>query len=351
MASLRHQAIGTALRMLGTLRLDRFAAPGLGGRGVILTFHHVRLATDREFSENRLLEVTPSFLENVLRLLRDLDYDLIPLDEVPVRLADEHDARRFAVLTFDDGYADTRDYALPILKRYDAPFTMFVVPGFADRSAPLWWLDLEDVVRARPGIDLALSSGRVVLPARSPVEKRSAFRQLYWRMRALPEAEMRETIALMAAESGVDTMGRVARLCLDWPALRDFAREPLVTIGAHSLNHPRLRLLPDEAARHEMAESKARLEREFGRPVKHFAYPVGDRSSAGPREFQMARDLEFDTAVTTRPGVLFPEHRAALHALPRLSMNGLFQNPDFVRVLLSGLPTGLANRFRRVNAD
>ncbi|MCU0820470.1 MAG: polysaccharide deacetylase family protein [Beijerinckiaceae bacterium] len=350
MASLRHQAIGAALRMLAATRLDRLAAQSLGGQGVILTFHHVRLATDREFSENRLLEVTPSFLESVLRLLRELDYDIVPMDAVPARLSSGQ-GRRFAAITFDDGYADTRDYALPILKRFEAPFTVYVVPGFADRLAPLWWLDLEDIVRARPNIDLTLSTGRVVLPARTPLEKRSAFRQLYWRMRALPEAEMRETIALMAADSRVDTMGRVARLCLDWAALRDFSRESLVTIGAHSLNHPRLRLLPEEAARHEMAASKARLEAEFGKPVKHFAYPVGDPTSAGARDFRLAGEVGFETAVTTRPGVLFPEHASALHALPRLSMNGLYQSTDLVRALLSGLPSGLANRFRRVNAD
>ncbi len=79
-----------------------------------------------------------------------------------------------------------------------------------------------------------------------------------------------------------------------------------MTIGAHSLNHPRLRLLPEDAARHEMAESKARLEAEFGKPVTHFAYPVGDPTSAGRREFRLAQDIGFATAVTTRPGVLFP---------------------------------------------
>jgi peptidoglycan/xylan/chitin deacetylase (PgdA/CDA1 family) len=351
MASIRHQAIGTALRALSALRLDRLAAQRLGGSGVILTFHHVRLATDRIFSENRLLEITPAFLETVLRLLRELEYDVLPLDSVPARLAGGADGRRFAAITFDDGYIDTRDYALPILKRYGVPFTVFAVPGFLDRTAPLWWLDLEDIVRARPTLDLTLSTGRVVLPATTQVEKRSAFRQLYWRLRAVPEAEMRETIALLAADSGIDTMARVARLCLDWPSLRDFAREPLVTIGAHSIHHPRLRLLPEDSARMEMSASRARLEQELGKPVRHFAYPVGDPSSAGARDFRLAHEAGFDTAVTTRPGVLFPEHAGALHALPRLSMNGLYQSPDLVRVLLSGLPTALANRFRRVNAD
>jgi peptidoglycan/xylan/chitin deacetylase (PgdA/CDA1 family) len=64
----------------------------------------------------------------------------------------------------------------------------------------------------------------------------------------------------------------------------------------------------------------------------------------------MVRDVGFKTAVTTRPGVLFPEHRDHLLALPRLSINGDYQDQRYVEVLLSGTATALWNRFRHVNA-
>jgi peptidoglycan/xylan/chitin deacetylase (PgdA/CDA1 family) len=83
---------------------------------------------------------------------------------------------------------------------------------------------------------------------------------------------------------------------------------------------------------------------------QHLSYPVGDRSSAGPREFALAAELGFKTAVTTRPGVLFPEHSAHLTALPRISLNGEYQQLRYVRVLLSGAATAMWNGFRRVDA-
>ena len=74
------------------------------------------------------------------------------------------------------------------------------------------------------------------------------------------------------------------------------------------------------------------------------------RTSAGPREFRIAAELGFKTAVTTRPGVLFKAHRDYLTALPRISVNGEFQQQRYLKVLMSGAGTAFWNRFRRVSA-
>jgi peptidoglycan/xylan/chitin deacetylase (PgdA/CDA1 family) len=137
---------------------------------------------------------------------------------------------------------------------------------------------------------------------------------------------------------------------MHWHELSELAADPLVTIGAHTVNHPRLRTAREAVARHEMAESASRIEAVLGIRPAHFAYPFGDPTSAGPREFALARELGFKTAVTTRPGVLFPEHREHLTALPRISLNGEFQRLRYLRVLTSGAATALWNRFRRVDA-
>jgi len=81
----------------------------------------------------------------------------------------------------------------------------------------------------------------------------------------------------------------------------------------------------------------------------HFSYPIGDESAAGAREFRLAAEVGYKTAVTTRPGVLFAEHADHLAALPRLSINGEFQQRRYVEVLLSGTGTGIWNGFRRLN--
>jgi hypothetical protein len=77
---------------------------------------------------------------------------------------------------------------------------------------------------------------------------------------------------------------------------------------------------------------------------------VGDPTSAGEREFRIAAQIGYKTAVTTRPGVLFKAHRDHLTALPRISVNGTFPQQRYLKVLMSGAATAMWNGFRRVNA-
>jgi peptidoglycan/xylan/chitin deacetylase (PgdA/CDA1 family) len=106
----------------------------------------------------------------------------------------------------------------------------------------------------------------------------------------------------------------------------------------------------DHVVRAEMEMSRAVLEAALGKRPEHLAYPVGDPTSAGAREFRIAAELGFKTAVTTRPGVLFKAHGDHLMALPRISLNGEFQRQRYLKVLMSGAATAMWNGFRRVNA-
>ncbi len=154
----------------------------------------------------------------------------------------------------------------------------------------------------------------------------------------------------LSARYGVDIAAFCDELCMDWNELTRLAADPLVTIGAHTVNHVMLAKVPEQMARSEMQMSRSVIEASLGRRPDHLSYPIGDPTSAGPREFRVARELGFKTAVTTRPGVLFPAHRDHLLALPRISLNGEHQQLRYVRVLLSGAATAVWNGFRRVNA-
>jgi peptidoglycan/xylan/chitin deacetylase (PgdA/CDA1 family) len=316
------------------------------GRGVILTMHHVRPESAGAFATNQLLEITPQFLDAVLGHCRSQGYDLVSLDQVPSLLAGTSSDRFFVALTFDDGYRDTLAHAMPVLARHGAPWTMFVCTGFAERTAMLWWLELEAAIRSLPAIRLELPDGVFAATLATTSQKMAAFDALYWRLRRLPEASMLATIATLAAQAGNDWRARVERLCLSWDEIVAVSGAPGVTIGAHTLTHPILSQLPEADAREEITASRARIAERLGQPIRHLAYPVGDSAAAGSREVAMAKAAGFATAVTTRSGHLWPDHAGQMQALPRVSLNGFHQNLTALKALLSGLPFLALNRGR-----
>ena len=161
---------------------------------------------------------------------------------------------------------------------------------------------------------------------------------------------MRGILRNLAAYYHVDIAAFCEELCMTWTEIAQLAADPLVTIGAHTVNHPALAKLSREAVRSEMDLSRSVIEAALSVRPQHLSYPYGDRGSAAAREFEVAAELGFKTAVTTRPGVLFPEHSQRLMALPRISLNGDYQRLRYVRVLLSGSATAMWNGFRRVEA-
>jgi peptidoglycan/xylan/chitin deacetylase (PgdA/CDA1 family) len=348
---MRNTISRTGLEALYFSRGHTLLRPFVGGVGFILALHHVRPARRYAFQPNRALEVTPAFLEAAIGIIRDSGLEFVSIDEVHRRLACGDFKRRFACITVDDGYRDTLQFAYPILRRHQVPFAVYVPTSFPDRLGELWWLVLESIIARRARIGLVMNDEDRWFDCRTPAQKRELFNSLCHWLRALPtEAALRRALRDLANRYGADIVGICDELCMTWAEIAELAADPLVTIGAHTVTHRRLRRISEEAARSEMRSSAAVIEAALGKRPRHFSYPDGDASSAGPREFSLARELGFVTAVTTRPGVLFPEHGQHLTALPRMSLSGEFQRRRYVEVLVSGAATALSSGFRRVDA-
>ncbi len=338
----------TALSALHYTGASQAIAPYTSGRGVIFMLHNVHPDPPREFEPNRILTITPDFLETVVRQVIGEGFDVLSLDEVGVRLKDRDNKRPFACFTFDDGYRDNRDFAYPIMKRFKVPFTVYVPSEFPAGNANLWWLTLEDVIRSTSEVSVQMQGDMITYATSTVAEKDRAFNEIYWWMRTIPEDRARAVVDDLAASIRLDPSERARELLLNWDELREIAKDPLVTIGAHTRNHYALAKLPRDKAYLEMSESITTLEKKLGRPVRHFSYPYGCQRSAGKREFEMANELGMETAVTTQKGLIYGDHIDAMMALPRLSLNGDFQNPKYIKVMLSGAPFALWGAIQRV---
>ncbi len=352
--SLLYRAI---LNMLHHTRLAHVSRPICRGAGVVFMLHRVRPQETKAegacaFAPNAELSVTPEFLDAAISLVKQQGYELVYLEEVPERLhawMDDELDRPFAAFTLDDAYRDVREHAWPVFRRHDCPFTVFVSPALTDGESELWWEVLEAVIAQNDAVRPDLPDLPKVMDTSSTAGKQAAWDVLYPLVRYMDEYEQREYIRNFGERHGVDAHAQCRELILDWNGLRDMLTDPLCSVGAHTMHHRALARLPGEDALYEMAASRAHIEGELGVKVDTFAYPYGDPDSAGPREFTMARELGFRLALTTRKGHLYPEHVDHLMALPRLSLNGYYQDLRQLDVLLSGLPFLLYNRLRKLD--
>ena len=351
MRQFRNNVIRAGLGALYFTGAHYLLRPILAGVGAIFMLHHVRPRRDAEFQPNHHLEITPEFLRATLSHLRSRGIDIITVDEMHRRLVERNFSRRFACFTLDDGYRDNREFALPVMREFDAPFAVYVASDFAEGTGRLWWIALERVIASASAIEAGIGDGTTRLDTSSPAAKQVAFDRLNDWLHGLPgKHDLQREIAALCARYGVDETAISRELCMSWEELKPLAADPLVSFGAHTVTHCNLAKQTEEIAGQEMAMSRARIENALQCPVLHLAYPYGDRIAAGVREFALARAAGFKTAVTTRPGMIFPESAAHLTALPRVSLNGNYQDARILPVLTSGAATAMWNGFRRVDA-
>lgn len=332
MTSLRYATIRATFEVLAATRLTALIRRLSSARGIIFTLHRVLPEEPGDFSPNAILQIKPEVLEYAIRRVRALGFDIVDLDEAVRRIEADFDVKRFAVFTFDDAYRDNLKYALPILRRHQCPFTLYVPTAFVDGVGEIWWQALEDIVATQQAIAVEVDGETDYLPTASLGEKRATYDAVYARMREMPEPARVALIRDLAAKYDYDLAAQCRALIMDWSELRAFAGEQLCTIGAHTVHHYELAKLPAEQARSEIEMSLKVLEAQFRRRPLHLSYPIGGPASAGPREYAMAKELGLRSAVTTVPGGLYRRNRTALTALPRVSLNGLFQARRYMDV-------------------
>lgn len=324
------------LAALHASRIDKLAAPFTRGEGVIFTLHSVHPEPPDAFDPNGVLRITPAFLETAIETVRGAGYETVSLDEAARRIKAPGSGRPFACFTLDDGYRDNREHAYPVFKKHGVPFAIYVPAAYADGEGDLWWYALEAALRNGDRLAVSLGETAFDFDLASPDDKTRAFHEIYWTLRPRPEKELRAGVRAVADAMGYDASTLCRDLIMDWDEIRAFGDDPLLTVGAHTVNHYAVGKLPEDEAQGEIAGSVARIEKELGRPCRHFSFPYGDETSCGPRDFAIAEALGLETAVTTHKDVV--RTRYPMTGLPRVSLNGHFQEARFLEVMLTGLP-------------
>lgn len=342
----------SALNLVHFTGAGRVAAPVLKGVGAFMMLHHILPGggLQQGFAPNSGLEITPEFLYDVIQFVRNKGYHIVSIKESHEILTGKKSIDKpFIVFTIDDGYRDNFEHALPVFKKHDCPFTIFIAPQITDGTSELWWRGLEQVIADNDVVKCEITGEKFDLPTTTIEQQKEAFAKLYWPVRNLPEHQQRQWIRQFCDGYNIDLNQMCTDQAMNWDEVRAIASDRLCTIGAHTINHYAVARLGADEALKEATDSRDRIEKEIGKRPEFFAYPYGDEGSAGPRDFDLMKKAGFKMAVTTRKGLVYNEHKDHLTALPRLSLNGGYQELHYIDALLSGVPFALFNKFKKLN--
>jgi peptidoglycan/xylan/chitin deacetylase (PgdA/CDA1 family) len=313
--------IARALDLLGLLDRLLWLRARLGLRALtVLTYHRVGRPSEVHAMNRRLVEVEPEDLEDQLAILKK-HCTVVSLGDV----CRFREGRRMppnpVMLTFDDGYADNHDVALPILKKAGVPATFFIPTAYPDAGRLFWWdrvsLLMSRCLRDR--VELAYPARLLLAPRRDPDGSAEAVCSAIKVTPGLDLHRLWDELegALGISVSPAEERALARRSIMGWSEVHALGAAGM-DVQSHSHSHLVLNTLTPGEAERDLRRSSSILQEALGRRVHSVAYPVGyalhgalRRAPAGAR---------FDLGFTNNTG-LCSMRRFDPFNVPRLSMD------------------------------
>jgi peptidoglycan/xylan/chitin deacetylase (PgdA/CDA1 family) len=294
---------------------------------------------------NKDLAISPEKLEEYILFFKHKGYKFISLDE----LSDWLDGKikfnsKFICLTFDDGYRDNLIHGLPILQKHQVPATIYVTNCLPNGTGLLWWYYFEKFAHKANRLILDSSIGKVEFCWKDSNEAFSQFQQVSEAIKSIPSLELHEVLKSSFELTNEEIEKQCQEISLTWDEIKLLSDEPLISIGAHTMNHVSVKQQKDELVRVEMLNSKLEIERKIGKKVAHFAYPFGGEFDVSKRDVDIAASVGFKTSTLNQPGNIFKSNSSNKQALARMPLGNRTEN-ERMNNFLNGIYHYSCNQF------
>jgi peptidoglycan/xylan/chitin deacetylase (PgdA/CDA1 family) len=340
---IERKILGILVKTKGIVSSRLFA-----GKGLVFMLHRVLPEKDRnEFTLNKDLAITPEKLEEFILFFKEKGYNFISLDELENWLDNKLKlTKKFICLTFDDGYKDNLIHGLPILKKYQVPATIYITNCFPNGAALLWWYLFEEHAKSSNQLVLNTSLGILEFYWKDINDAFMQFGKVSEAIKAIPAKELQSVLCQSFGLSDSEITEQSKEVALSWDEIKVLSNEPLITIGAHTMNHLSMTQQSDSTVIKEMKTSKLEIEAHIGQQVKHFAYPYGSEFDVSKRDIAIATSLGFKTSVLNQAGNIFKQNKKNKQALARMPL-GNVTDSERMSNYLNGIYHFSSNGFKK----
>jgi peptidoglycan/xylan/chitin deacetylase (PgdA/CDA1 family) len=278
--------------------------PGL----LVLAYHRIGEAAGQRFDDELFSATADGFRQQLLYLRSR--FRVIGLDELLAGVEGRGFAfrRPTAMITFDDGYRDNHDVALPIMRELDLSAVFFIAAGYIDRPRLTWWDRVAYVVKSTTRDSFELDYPEPLAIDLRQRDRNRATRRILQAYKRTPEIDQERFFHHLEARAGVEvdgeTLGR--GLFMSWDQVRAL-RNSGMAIGSHTYDHPVLARMPEAIQLSELTRSKQALESQTGGPIRAMAYPVGGSDAFSDSTKRLAREAGFRAAFSYYGGFNRPD--------------------------------------------
>jgi peptidoglycan/xylan/chitin deacetylase (PgdA/CDA1 family) len=287
-----------------SMALRRAVSPWI----TVLTYHRVAHAGAAEMFDDGVVDVTPEQLARQLAFVRRW-FEVVSLNDLLEHARGVRDLPRNPVLvTFDDGYRDNHDVALPILLQYGVRATFFVATDYVEQRRLFWWDRVAHLLKRSSRRRLAIEyPERLEFPLHDATATSASIRRVQRIVKDRRGLDLERFLDDIAKASGV-ALSEAAEtemsneLVMTWSHVVAL-RQAGMDVQSHTCSHRVLQTLAPVELAHELRDSRRKLESVLGESVRAISYPVGRSLDAAPHVRRAVRDAGYELGFSNANGV------------------------------------------------
>lgn len=280
-------------------------------------YHRIGDEATSQFDPN-IFSCTAEQFEQHIKFYK-AEFTVISVDELIIKMnSNDPMDKKYAVITFDDGYIDNYSIAFPILKKHNCTAAFYIATGYVNSPQIPWWDEIAWIIRHcnKKSIQLSNWPKPIDISTGTIIEKIRAI---------LREFKLDESRSMADKITELETICQCqfneqikeTQLFINWQQIKEMSENGM-HIGSHSMSHNILSHLSVQEQTLELQQSKIELEQQLNEKITSLAYPVGNSTSFSEDTMNVAKEAGYELAFSFIPGIIrsFQENKYNLKRLP-----------------------------------